>query len=107
MSSSSSSAGSIVICVVPLPVTCPLVTLMASINVLSDLWIDILPVSASTASEKVKTISDVVTTLFALSIGDVDVRVGGVVNVIGVSGDPEFLFANARYRYPVLPLLGT
>ena len=40
-------------------------------------------------------------------VGDVDVRVGGVVNVIGVSGDPEFLFANARYRYPVLPLLGT
>jgi hypothetical protein len=80
---------------------------MDSINVLSDLWIDISPVSVSTSSEKVNTISDVVTTLFALSIGDVDVRVGGVVNIIGVLCDSEFLFANARYRYPVLPLLGT
>ena len=80
----SSSAGFIVICVVPLPLTCPPVTSIASIRVPSSRKMEILPLSGSTASEKFKTMFDVVATPVALSSGEVELSVGGVRNVIGV-----------------------
>ena len=72
------------ICVVPLPLTCPPVTSISSTRVSSDRKMDILPLSTSTASEKFKTMSDVVATPVALSSGEVELSVGGVRNVIGV-----------------------
>ena len=79
-----SAVGFIVICVVPLPLTCPPVTLIVSTRVPSDRKMDILPLSASTASEKFKTMFDVVATSVALSSGEVEMSVGGVRKVIGV-----------------------
>ena len=72
------------ICVVPLPLTCPPVTLISSTSVPFDRKMEMLPLSASTASEKFKTMSDVVATPVALSSGEVELSVGGVRNVIGV-----------------------
>ena len=92
----SSAAGFIVICVVPLPLTCPPVTLISSTRVLSARKMEMLPLSAFTASEKFKTMFDVVATPVALSSGEVDLSVGGVRNVIGTWWVSEFLFANAR-----------
>ena len=80
----SSSVGFIVICVVPLPLTCPPVTVILSTRVPSDRKMEILPPSASIASEKFKTMFDVVATPVALSSGEVEMSVGGVRNVIGV-----------------------
>jgi hypothetical protein len=57
---------------------------------------EMLPLSASTASEKFKTMFDVVATPVALSSGEVELSVGGVRKVIGVWWVSEFLFANAR-----------
>ena len=80
----SSSVGFIVICVVPLPPTCPPVTLILSTRVPSERKMEILPRSASIASEKFKIMFDVVATPVALSSGEVELSVGGVRNVIGV-----------------------
>ena len=72
-----------VICVVPVPVTWPLVTSMVSIVELSDVFlIVILPLSTSTASEKLRTILPPTATAVALSAGVELLRVGAVVSVV-------------------------
>ena len=74
--------GLIVICVPPLPLTFAPVTSIVSIVLLSEVFlIVILPLSASTASSKFRTMFAFTATLVALSAGVEDERVGAVVSL--------------------------
>ncbi len=78
--------GLIVICVPPLPLTLAPVTSIVSIVLSSDVFlIVILPLSASTASLKFRTIFALTAIPVALSAGVEDDRVGAVVSPLTIT----------------------